>query len=286
MAIASNIEQFKQSFREEAREILVELETTLLELHEHPTNGELVGKAFRGLHTIKGSGAMFGFEELAAFTHKLENAFDAVRNGELTITPPLVDLTLAALDQIRLLVEEESNPGHADGDRRAGILASVASLVGSGKDQGLDSSSLLAKAAGTTSANGTSSERSALRNWSIRFAPGPELLRDGTNPFLLIDELRQLGTLEIKADLTGLPPLAELDPERCYVNWEMALRTASGMESIRDTFIFVEDSCDLNIELQEDSSIEASDLSAREKAFEEQRTGPPGRRPYDKPDSA
>jgi two-component system chemotaxis sensor kinase CheA len=286
LAIASNIEQFKQSFREEAREILVELETTLLELHEHPTNGELVGKAFRGLHTIKGSGAMFGFEELAAFTHKLENAFDAVRNGELTITPPLVDLTLAALDQIRLLVEEESNPGHADGDRRAGILASVASLVGSGKDQGLDSSSLLAKAAGTTSANGTSSERSALRNWSIRFAPGPELLRDGTNPFLLIDELRQLGTLEIKADLTGLPPLAELDPERCYVNWEMALRTASGMESIRDTFIFVEDSCDLNIELQEDSSIEASDLSAREKAFEEQRTGPPGRRPYDKPDSA
>ena len=48
------------------------LESALLELNEHPEDSELVGKAFRALHTIKGSGAMFGFDELAAFTHNLE----------------------------------------------------------------------------------------------------------------------------------------------------------------------------------------------------------------------
>ena len=49
---------------------------------------------------------MFGFEELAAFTHNLETAFDQVRNGRLQIGSELIDLTLAALDQIRAMLEE------------------------------------------------------------------------------------------------------------------------------------------------------------------------------------
>ncbi len=106
MSNTVNADQFKQSFREEAREILVELETALLELNENRGDIELVGRVFRALHTLKGSGAMFGFEDLAAFTHNLENAFDEVRNGRLEISSELVDLTLAALDQIRTMLEE------------------------------------------------------------------------------------------------------------------------------------------------------------------------------------
>ena len=105
-SILNNADQFKQSFREEAREIVVDLEAALLELNEHRADMELVGPVFRALHTIKGSGSMFGFEKLAAFTHNLETAFDQVRNGTLDISSELVDLTLAALDQIRSMVEE------------------------------------------------------------------------------------------------------------------------------------------------------------------------------------
>jgi two-component system chemotaxis sensor kinase CheA len=286
VATASNIEQFKQSFREEAREILLELEATLLELHENPADSELVGKAFRGLHTIKGSGAMFGFDDLAVFTHKLENAFDAVRNGDLTISASLVDLTLAALDQIRLMVDEELSGEHSDPTRCAGILAEVAALVGANPVRGEDVSGLEKTMAGAPQIASGGSDGIALRAWNIRFAPGPELLRDGTNPLLLLNELRQLGALKIKADVTALPPLAELDPERCYVSWEMALITAAGAEAIRDVFIFVEDSCDLSIEPEEETIAELPDPYAKERSFEEQRTGPPGRRPYDKPDSA
>ena len=106
MSMASNADQFKQSFREEAREILVDLEAALLELNENAGDRELVGRVFRGLHTIKGSGAMFGFEDLATFTHNLETAFDDVRNGRLEINSELIDLTLAALDQIKAMLEE------------------------------------------------------------------------------------------------------------------------------------------------------------------------------------
>ena len=128
--VPSNAEQFKQSFREEAREILTELESSLLELNENPSDTELVSRIFRGLHTIKGSGAMFGFERLAAFMHDLETAFDLVRSGRLQISSELIDLTLSALDQIRAMLEEGiGGATPADAAACAAILVSVRKLA-------------------------------------------------------------------------------------------------------------------------------------------------------------
>src|SRR4051794_34412492 len=76
----------RDTYRVEASELLAELEASLLELERTPEDRELIGRVFRALHTIKGSGAMFGFEQIAAFTHDVENAFDLVRAGELAVT--------------------------------------------------------------------------------------------------------------------------------------------------------------------------------------------------------
>ena len=123
------IDKYKQAFQEEAREILVELEAALLALNENRSDSELVGRAFRALHTIKGSGAMFGFDELAAFTHNLENAFDEVRNGRLQVTPELINLSLAALDQIKGMLEEAAGYG-AGSAAGSEILAKLGQLTG------------------------------------------------------------------------------------------------------------------------------------------------------------
>ena len=74
------------------------------------------------------------------------------------------------------------------------------------------------------------------------------MLLNGTDPLLLLRELRQLGGLSIRANLDALPPLAEIEPERSYVEWELVLSTAAGRDAIRDVFIFVEDGCVLRIE--------------------------------------
>src|SRR5215475_7087583 len=89
-------DKYREAFREEAREVIVELESALLELNDRPADLELVGRAFRALHTIKGSGAMFGFDEIAKFTHHVESAFDKLRNGQLAATSDLINLSLAA----------------------------------------------------------------------------------------------------------------------------------------------------------------------------------------------
>ncbi len=97
------------TFREEALEILAELEQALLELEERPADGECIGRVFRALHTLKGSGAMAGFEAVAAFAHELETTFELVRSGRLAVSRPLINLTLSARDQFRR--SDRGDPG-------------------------------------------------------------------------------------------------------------------------------------------------------------------------------
>jgi two-component system chemotaxis sensor kinase CheA len=283
-SVPGNAEQFKQSFREEAREILTELEAALLALNENRGESEVVSRIFRGLHTIKGSGAMFGFERLAAFTHELETAFDLVRSGRVEIGSELIDLTLAALDQIAAMLEEGAKSAPpADPAACDAILSNVRRLAST------EESATPAREAETEPEH-SEVPAGVLQDWRINFAPGPDLMRYGASPSLLIRELRQLGDLSIRAVWDSVPSLSEMDPERCYVRWEMDLATEAGREAIRDVFIFVEDTCDLGIEQSEvaapPSITTGCDAEATACALEESRRPSPGRRSYDKPDNA
>jgi two-component system, chemotaxis family, sensor kinase CheA len=234
-------DKYKDAFREEAREILVELESALLELNEHPGDSELVGRAFRALHTIKGSGAMFGFDEIAKFTHHVENAFDRVRSGRLAITSDLISLALGAADQIKNMLEASAGLGAADSSAAERILEKLHEITG-GTDAKPTAKPAEAVAAPVPPFSASS------RDWQIRFRAKADLLRNGANPLILFDELRQLGKLQIKADLSAVPALEEIDPHRCYVIWDLVLATPATPEQIRDVFIFVEDSCELSLE--------------------------------------
>ncbi|WP_415713040.1 chemotaxis protein CheW [Maridesulfovibrio sp.] len=109
-----------QVFKEEAYELLGELETSLLELEDVPDDMDIINRVFRALHTIKGSGSMFGFEAIAEFTHEVETVFDMVRNGELPISKPLLTLSLSARDHIYSMLESAS--GEGDSSVGNGIL--------------------------------------------------------------------------------------------------------------------------------------------------------------------
>ncbi|MEN6474523.1 MAG: Hpt domain-containing protein, partial [Syntrophaceae bacterium] len=69
----------KDAYREEAHELLAVLEDALLELEQRPEDMEIISRVFRAMHTLKGSGAMFGFDDIAGFTHTIETVYDLVR---------------------------------------------------------------------------------------------------------------------------------------------------------------------------------------------------------------
>ena len=262
MSEEPTIDKFKQTFLEEAREILVELESALLALNDNRGDNELVGRAFRALHTIKGSGAMFGFDELAAFTHNLENAFDEVRNRRLHVTSELINLSLAALDQIKAMLDEAAGRGEANRTVSAEILLKVRQLTGKPEPRP-------AEAAPSPEPAPAADATGPVRHWHVRFSPGADLLRTGTDPLLLLRELKQLGSLQIKASMAAIPPIGELDPERCYISWDMVLTTSAAREAISDVFIFVADSCELTIEAMVEPKIEPKIEPAIEQKIEE-----------------
>ncbi|MFZ5564569.1 MAG: chemotaxis protein CheA [Thermodesulfobacteriota bacterium] len=227
-----------QAFIEEAREeLLPELENSLLELGEAPEDMDLINRVFRALHTLKGSGAMFGFDRISELAHELETIFDNVRNGCFTVDNRLVELTLTAKDRFQMLVEDPSLDGPE----------AVADLVAAFRQLAPEDAT-----AGQKVINGEAGPL-AWSLYHIRFKPRPGIFVTGTNPLLLLDELHELGVARVVAHVDGIPPLEEMDPESCYTWWDVLLATDRGANAIRDVFIFVEDECDLAVNLVADN---------------------------------
>lgn len=223
-------------FRQEAQDLLALLETTLLDLEHAPDDRNLIDTTFRALHTIKGSGSMFGFETVAAFTHHVETAFDRVRQGKLAPNHELIAVALRARDHMRRLIEE---PDTADGRAGEDILADLRRIV----DAGAPTADAPAPQAGDPAAETQPLERS----WCIRMRLPRDAMANGTNPLLILDELAALGTATITALTEAVPPLAEIDPTACYLEWVVDLLTAEPLASIEDVFMFVRDEMSLEI---------------------------------------
>ena len=224
-------------FRAEAAELLACLETTLLDLGDRPEDRALIDTAFRALHTIKGSGAMFGFEQVAAFTHDFETAFDRVRRGEVPVGHDLVNVSLSAKDYIRGLIEEPEASAPIIGEA---ILAELEQLLGT---TGRPAAAPLAPHPEPVADPIPMVEG----GWQIGIAFAPDVLRNGTNPLALLDELRDLGACTIVPRLDALPELPGLDPESLAIGWDVTLRAAVTREAIEDVFLFVRDEMTLTL---------------------------------------
>ncbi len=233
------LDQQKDMFREEAAELLTELEESLLELEETPDDQELVAKVFRAMHTIKGSGAMFGFDEVAAFTHEVETVYDLVRGGTIQVTQDLINLSLAARDHIRGLLDPAADQGV---DRAAGnaLVEQFKALVPQSEPASAQD-------------NGPGEEPSGGdgESWTyrIRVKLAENIVFSGTRPDSLIRELADLGTCRIVAQTDTVPLLEDYAPESLYIYWDVVLTTDRGSNAIRDVFIFVEDDVELKIDV-------------------------------------
>ena len=157
-------DQFKQAFIEESMELLSSLESRLLEMEESPDDAEKISAVFRIIHTIKGSSAMFGFNEISEFTHHVENILDGVRNRTIKVSRGLVDWTLKSGDHITALIEaDEFEEAKAALHRQSGeIVAAFQEAVGL---------RTAAETAAPETRQASAGETSESKVWRIRFKP-------------------------------------------------------------------------------------------------------------------
>ena len=118
-----------QAYLEEAYELLAELEDALIELEQRPDDRDLIDRIFRAMHTIKGSGAMFGFDDIAAFTHTIETVYDCIREEQLQVNEDLVSLTLAACDQIKAMLDASQGRGTVEESKVDNITSAFKKLI-------------------------------------------------------------------------------------------------------------------------------------------------------------
>jgi two-component system, chemotaxis family, sensor kinase CheA len=253
--MALSMDRFKETFREEAFELLSHLEDDLLELESQPLNGELINAAFRAIHTVKGSAAMFGFDAVSGFAHEMETALDLCRNGTLSVTKDFIGLTLKGRDHLRLLLENETQVPADIAEEGEALLQRLKEFSAKGREASTPPPSA-ADIEKTAAARSDASERmdagigpeTGAKTYRITFRPSRDIFKNGTKVLNLVEELAALGQAGVFPHMEDIPPLSALDPESCYVWWEILLTTDLDENAIRDIFIFVADQAELRID--------------------------------------
>ncbi len=237
----------RHAYLEEARELLTDLEASLLELERLPHDADLLHKIFRALHTIKGSGAMFGFDDIADFTHDVESVFDRIRNGILTVNREILDLSLQACDHIRCLLEADDGLGQDRIEKGQRLLDGF---------RAFDSLETPEPALSVPPApREPAPALGPVRIFRLRVKPHAGILATGNNPLHLLEDLHALGDCSVYAHHDAVGDLASIDPCACLTWWDCVLRTEAGHDALANVFVFVEDECDLTIDLLDDGCL-------------------------------
>ncbi|WP_398310656.1 chemotaxis protein CheA [Zoogloea sp.] len=117
MSDFSGMDDLLQDFLVEAGDLLSGVDNKLVDLERAPNDKGLLNDIFRGFHTIKGGAGFLNAAELVTLCHLTENLFDKLRNGELAITPEVMDVILSSTGAVRDMfgyLEQGVQPAAAD----------------------------------------------------------------------------------------------------------------------------------------------------------------------------
>jgi two-component system chemotaxis sensor kinase CheA len=252
--VSIDLAQFHATFFEESREALDTMEAALLELDESGGDPETINTIFRVAHSIKGGAGMFGFSDIASFTHTLETLLDELRNSRVALNERISNALLQSVDVLRAMIGTVQHGHEADPERVATLHAELTALV---KGAGVDTpppppviavEASTPPAAAPAPAGAAAPESTSARNqWAIRFRARQELLTRGNDPVRLFSELAGLGPLDARPDLSTMPTLEALDPEVCHIAWDLVLTSDVARETIDLIFEWAEGDCDLDV---------------------------------------
>lgn len=104
----SGMEEYKDLFYLEVKEHLQTINDCLIIYEKTPTDLNCLDEVFRSAHTIKGSSAMMGYDDISSLTHAMEDAFDYLRKGSGT-PDGIMDLFFKSLDLIENKIKNLEN---------------------------------------------------------------------------------------------------------------------------------------------------------------------------------
>ncbi len=255
--MALDLAQFHDAFFDESFEALDSMEAALLKLNVGAPEPELIGTIFRVAHSIKGGSATFGFSEVASFTHTCETLLDELRGNRMNVTRGITDLLLRSVDVMRDMLRAVQHKTPIDAQRVADLQFDLELAIVQ-KNAAASAPAAPVAAQPAPAASAAEAPKKAGKRWRIAFKPYPQLFVRGNDPLRMLRELSELGDLTVAVDASNIPALEMLDPESCFLSWDLRLQTEVTREVIEQIFDWAEGDCDLKITEDAESSAPAS----------------------------
>jgi len=233
-----NLAQFHQVFFEESLEGLDVMESALMELDPQAVDAETINAIFRAAHSIKGGSATFGMVCIAEFTHDLETILDQVRNGTRSVSSDDINIFFQSVDCMRDMIELLKVGEDKFTDQSTELKETFAKM--------LSNESSAAKSESSDSA--ATEEASSVGLWSIKFVPNAEVLKTGNEVTRLFRELECLGKIVKISCEPNLPSFTDLEPENCYLGWNIQFESDAKKEHIEEVFEWVDDSAEIVVQ--------------------------------------
>jgi HD-GYP domain-containing protein (c-di-GMP phosphodiesterase class II) len=94
-----------QEFIEDLEDQIPGVERDIAALRKEPADRALIARLFRSLHTIKGDAAICKVDIGVMICHPIESVLSRCRDGEISFSGMLPEVTLLALDRLELALE-------------------------------------------------------------------------------------------------------------------------------------------------------------------------------------
>lgn len=201
----------------EARELVPEAVAALDRLRRDPGDRTQIDAAFRAVHTLKGSVALFDMVPAGQVLHAAEDLLDEVRAGRARLDLASISTLIACIDRIDAWVDAMEADGrlpHDAGMVAARLLRRVGgpgeaggTAIDAGQDMPSWTKALLDRAP-------DASKHAAGDMAAFRYCPDAECFFRGDDPLMLVGTIPELIWLDVQAR-NPWPQIDVLDPFHC-----------------------------------------------------------------------
>jgi two-component system chemotaxis sensor kinase CheA len=253
-----NLDDALNTFVVEAKELLLNMEESLLDIERGNADADAINAIFRAAHTIKGSAGLFGLDFVVSFTHVAESVLDKVRSNELQMDDEMVSLMLDVCDHLSILIShvaKAQQPDRLTGSIGQQLIVRLDAYLGPQHK----SIAMPVPAPQEVHVEREGGEAVGSDSWHISLRFGKDVLRNGMDPLSFIRYLGTLGRIvNIYTIIDGVPPLANIDalvaaelgmmdPESCYLGFEISFNSEADKSTIEGVFEFVREDCLIRI---------------------------------------
>ncbi|MFY0641853.1 MAG: chemotaxis protein CheA [Bermanella sp.] len=255
-----DLSQFHQVFYEESYEGLDAMEQGLLDLDLVEPDAEVINTIFRAAHSMKGGAGTFGFTQVADFTHVLETLLDQIRSGQRAMSQDIQNLLLKSVDCIRGLLQDLQASNDPDLEESKVLKSQFEAILNGEAPSEVEPPSQPPSDIPQESSAGEAG------GWHIRFIPELSILQTGNEPTRMFRQLADLcdHNMQVIAGLERLPEFTSLDPEQCYLTWDIRIEKNIAKSDIDEVFEWVIDDAEIIITALSGSVSTTEDSAVKE----------------------